>query len=303
MSFKIVDKTLSAALAASGTTTFGYPTGTDEDSFAGYGHVATAIGNVMNSPGDFTLAFNSASIAFTYAASKTTIPAGSKLSLQLNLPGQDDKSKSMDPDPLNTVPGVSMAQVVRIDLGSPAVLDVDSIVDAKDVTTAGAATMVSATVTCHTGAGAAPFGRNVTLDTAGTNTTTVVTVTGEDYLGNVMTEDLTQNGTTAVAGKKAFATITGVAVDGDTEGAIDVGFGDVLGLPFYIGSVDHVLLELEDNLTVTAGTFVKGVDSAATATTGDVRGTYDANSAANGAKNFVVYIASSDPTYKGVAQA
>ena len=83
--FLSVSTTLSSALAAAGTFTVGYPTGTDEDSFAGYGHKAVAIGNVMSSPGDFTLTFNSASIQFTYGSGKTTLPVGTKVSLDLNL--------------------------------------------------------------------------------------------------------------------------------------------------------------------------------------------------------------------------
>lgn len=50
------------------------------------------------------------------------------------------------------------------------------------------------------------------------------------------------------------------------------------------------------------GTFVAGVSSAATATTGDVRGTYDPTSACDGAKSFDLLIASVDPKYLGVAQ-
>lgn len=50
------------------------------------------------------------------------------------------------------------------------------------------------------------------------------------------------------------------------------------------------------------GTFVAGVSSAATATTGDVRGTYDPTAAASGSRSFDLLIASVDPKYLGVAQ-
>ncbi len=303
--FKVVDKTLSAALAASGTTTFSYPAGTDEDSFAGFGHVAIAIGNVMTSPTDFTLTFGSASITFTYAASKTTIPAGSVVSLQLNLPGEDDRTPTATVDQ----PGVSMLGLVRVDLGSPLTLDVDGIAAAQAVAGAGNLTLNGAlasggAVDLVSGAGGSPFGRGVEIDSSGAgDTTQTATVTGTDYLGNAMSEVIAFNGTTAVAGKKAFATVTQVAISAALAGNATCGTTDVLGLPFYLGTVDAPVIELADNATATAGTTVGGVDAAATTTTGDVRGTYDPNSACNGAINFALYLAVSDPTYLGVTQA
>ena len=63
-----------------------------------------------------------------------------------------------------------------------------------------------------------------------------------------------------------------------------------------------MLAELEDGAAPSAGTFVAGVSTAATATSGDVRGTYDPNSAADGAAVFDIVIALPDPKYKGVTQ-
>lgn len=50
------------------------------------------------------------------------------------------------------------------------------------------------------------------------------------------------------------------------------------------------------------GTFVAGVSSAATATTGDVRGTYDPAQACDGSDAYNLLIASEEPKYLGVAQ-
>lgn len=306
MSFKIVKKTLSADLAAAGTTTFNYPAGTDEDSFAGYGHAAVAIGNVMASPADFTLTFGSASVTFTYGAGKTTIPAGEEVSLQLNLRGADDSLKRIEPLGGS---GTVEQKVVRVDLGSPAVLDADGIAAAQAVAAPGNLTLNGAlasggAVDLVSGAGGSPYGRAVQIVSSGAgDTTQSATFTGTDYLGNAMTETLAFNGVTPVLGTKAFATVTQVAIDIALAGNGSAGSADVLGLPFYLESVDAVLLELADNVAATAGTFVKGVDAAATATTGDVRGTYDPNAAADGAANFVVVLAVSDPSYGGVTQA
>ena len=295
MTFKIVSKTLSGSLAASGTTTFNYPASTDEDSFASWGHKAIAIGNVLSSPADFTLTFGSASVTFTYASGKTTIPAGSVLTLQMNLPGEDSEKV-----PKLTVSHdhVSLMGLVRIDLGSPVVADVNRIVEAQDLTAGGAATL-TATLDLADGPGGAPFGRNLTADVdAGTSTATL-TATGTNYLGDVIVEAFALNGTTAVAGVKAFATVTAVSLSADTEGNLTVGMGDILGLPVFIEDVDEWVTELEDGVTATAGTFVAGVSSVPTSTTGDVRGTYDPNSALDGAKHFVLYMAISDPAYTG----
>lgn len=48
------------------------------------------------------------------------------------------------------------------------------------------------------------------------------------------------------------------------------------------------------------GTFVAGVQTLPTATTGDVRGTYDPSEACDNTKTFSLLVMSSDPTYKGV---
>ena len=129
-----------------------------------------------------------------------------------------------------------------------------------------------------------------------------MTVTGTDYLGNTIVENKTLNGTTVVPGTKAFATVTAVSVLGDSGSGFIVGSAVILGLPIFIEDLDEWVTELEDGLTATAGTFVGGVSTAPTATTGDVRGTYSPNSAPDGAAHFVLYMALQDPAYTGQAQ-
>jgi hypothetical protein len=305
--FAIVSKTLSGDLAASGTTTFSYPTNTDEDSFAGYGHKAVGIGNIMSSPGDFTLTFGSASITFTYAASKTTIPAGTVLTLELNLPAEKARTASkLVPDH----PGVSVLTLVRVDLGSPLTSDPNGISEASSPTgtgnlTLGGALASDGVVDLTTGEGATPFGRNVSVDSGGADDA-VITVTGTDWEGNAMSENILANGTTIVYGKKAFATITQCAHSKTIANGLFVGTYDTLGLPFYLPGIDDcpVVFEYEDNiLKANPGTFLAGVDTVPTATTGDVRGTYlPVTSLPDGAQNFVLFIPSTDPTYQGQAQ-
>ena len=299
--FKVVSKTLSGDLAASATTTFSYPASTDEDSYSSWGHKAVAIGNVMSSPGDFTLTFGSASVTFTYASGKTTIPAGSVLTLQMNLPGEDRQETpklTVDHD------HVSLMSLLRVDLGSPLTADPNGIYESAAITAAApitgsllldAAALVSGNVgLLGVGAGAAPFGRNIV---AAWTTTSVMTVTGTDYLGNTIVES-SGSGTT-MTGKKAFFTVTKIAVSINVTAATG-GTAQVVGLPVFIEGVDEWVTELQDGTTATAGVFVAGISTAATATTGDVRGTYVPNSTLNGALHFVLYMAISDPAYTGL---
>jgi len=305
--FLTVSTTLSAAVAAAGTFTVGYPVGTDEDSYAVYGHKAVAIGNVMSSPADFTLTFGSASITFTYGSGKTTMPAGTKVSIDLNLPAENVRSA---PKLSVSNPGVSIAALVRVDFGSPLIGDANgifvsaSIAAATPITGAGMLTnaahvTVAGTAELGSGfaAGGAMYGRNVV---AAWTTTSVMTVVGTDYLGNAMSE-ASASGTT-MTGKKAFATVTSISVSIDVT-SCTVGTGDVLGVPFYVGEADAQVLELESGSDGTSVPIVVGVDTVATTTTGDVRGTWNPNGTLDGAVNFVCYIASLDPTYTGVAQA
>ena len=100
---------------------------------------------------------------------------------------------------------------------------------------------------------------------------------------------ITLNGTTAVAGKKAFKTITRVA---SSAAATDffVGTGDVFGLPIRADSRNYCLTAW-NGAFVTTGTFVAAVTtSPATTTTGDVRGTYAVPDAADGTKQLTVWV-------------
>lgn len=147
--------------------------------------------------------------------------------------------------------------------------------------------------------------RNVIIDAAGA-ATAVLTVTGTDVYGIPMSEAITLNGTTAVAGKKAFKTITNVAA---SAAATDffVGTGDVFGLPIRANSRNYVLTAW-NSAFVTTGTFVAAVTtSPATTTTGDVRGTFAPADAADASKRLTlwVYVADDDTQtgLYGVTQA
>src|SRR3546814_19575975 len=69
-------------------------------------------------------------------------------------------------------------------------------------------------------------------------------------------------GATAASGKKAFKTVTAIAVSATTTAAVTVGTGDVLGLPVYLPSSAAVLKELQDGASATAGTVVAEIGRA-----------------------------------------
>lgn len=124
------------------------------------------------------------------------------------------------------------------------------------------------------------FGRCLQIVASGASTS-VVTISGRDYLGQPMTEALTANGTTPVIGTKAFKFIDRISWTATAATTINVGTTDKLGLPF---RMQNVVAEMLDGVRVaTLGTLVTpSLVDPATATTTDPRGTYDPNSTLNG---------------------
>lgn len=177
---------------------------------------------------------------------------------------------------------VVMEGPAHFQLGAPVALDADGILAAQSIATAGSTTTFAST---YTRDNMARYGRNVTVVASGAATSNV-TVKGRDYLGQPMSESYTLNGTTPVAGKKAFAWIETITFGATAATTINVGWGDVLGLPY---KTEALVTELEDGVAPTAGTFVAGDETTPTATTGDPRGTYDPNTACDGAAVFELY--------------
>ncbi|MBU2051509.1 MAG: hypothetical protein KKH61_21370 [Gammaproteobacteria bacterium] len=156
------------------------------------------------------------------------------------------------------------------------ILSAQSIASAQDIAASGFASTYSDSVMGR-------FGRNVNVDGSAASTA-VITVYGFDYLGQPMYEEITMNGTTSVEGKKAFARVTRIVTGTDADSALDVGWGNVLGLPYKL--ID-LITELVDGLEpADAGAVVKGINTAQTATSADSRGTYTphANNVPDGSK-------------------
>jgi hypothetical protein len=107
------------------------------------------------------------------------------------------------------------------------------------VATSNTAVLVSTTLTAlvqtiTTGIANPDYPRNVVVKGAIATSTGNVVVTGTDYSGAVLSETIALNGSTAVAGLKAFATVAQIAlpISSGAGDGVSVGLGSKLGLPF-----------------------------------------------------------------------
>lgn len=284
--------TLSADWAGGAAITVSYPAGRGPADYGG------ADGHQITSQNVATLEKRTGTAVFTFGASNIsivngtgrTITGGQAIFVELdragvNLTGDIAASSKM-----------TEARTFWVNLGAPIAASDNSAVLSQACTLAtGLATGINGSLAAS---GVATFAtpRNVVAAWTGT---AVLTVTGTDEYGAVVRESSASG--TSLAGKKAFKTITSVTTSADITG-LTVGHGDVLGLPVFLESVVDVLKEYQDGAAPTAGTVVAGVAATATATTGDVRGTYDPNAACDGSKKFALLVAVKSAAYKGAAQ-
>jgi hypothetical protein len=290
--FDIIVHTLGSAVANSGTFTVNYPTNKDAGAYrSGFDHKAAtnAYGILSVLDNTLGLTFGTSSITVTNK-SGGTLAAGTTLWIQLSQ-GQDG-----DPDNARAnAEQLAASNLFVINLGAPDVADADGVSVSASVNS-GVAGVIGGALAAG---GVATF--DVPRNVVGAWTTTaILTVTGTDQYGRVMRES-SASGTT-MAGKKAFKTVTGFTFNANVTGAT-VGSGDVLGLPVFLPGVARVIREIQDGAVATAGTVVTAdLTVPATATTGDIRGTYDPNAACDGAKVFELIAAIDDPSFRGVAQ-
>lgn len=296
MAFDLITTTLSADVLDNGTFTVNYPTGKGAGDYIGaYKHKMAALQSNYEAPRDFTVAFTTV-ITVTWKGD-TTLPAGATVRLQVDRLGDD----STEAEHQIVSDKVMFPALALIDLGCPDAIDDDGICAAQNRTGAGALSLDGALVV--NGVAVLDVPRNVIADSGGADTA-VLTITGTDEYGATVVENITLNGTTAVSGKKAFKTITGVSASATISNGAFLGTGDVLGLPCFLPAATHIIADMEDGVVDLSidGTAVAGVTSVATATTGDVRGTYDPGVACDGAVNFKVLAILPDPTKRGVPQ-
>lgn len=138
-------------------------------------------------------------------------------------------------------------------------------------------------------------GRAVSVTAASGATYATATISGYDVYGYPMSEAITISAGSAVNGKKAFKYVKSVVLSGgtaDTTHAYSVGTADVFGFPLRSDTFGDVLINSAASLTAVtlitaASNYVASVQTAATTTTGDVRGTFAATSS-TGANRIIV---------------
>lgn len=166
--------------------------------------------------------------------------------------------------------GVPCMIPTKVDLGSPATADADGFCASQDLTTADVAsvdTTAAGAIAAAALAGVQPTPRNVVAAWTGT---AVITITGTDEYGVAMSEASASG--TSFTGKKAFKTITNIAVSANVT-SLTVGQGQVLGLPYFLTAKSDIIQCYFNDAFDATPVQVAGVTTAATTTTGDVRGT------------------------------
>ena len=280
--FDTISHKLTAAVADAGTFTVGYPEGRTAGEYLAYDQEMPYGAAVLYAPADFTVAYGASEITVTNATGGT-LENGEQIYLTCFRSGDADTG-------LNDG-SIREKRVLGVNLGSPATADADGV----------CASQAGTTLTIN---GALASGGVATFDAprnvvAAWTTTATCTVTGTDEHGATVVE--TSASGTSMTGAKAFKTVPSVVMSTAVTGAT-VGSGVILGLPIFLAEAGAILKELQDGAAATAGTTVVGDRAEATATTGDVRGTYSPNSAPNGSRAFELIVAFDDPGDVGVAQ-
>lgn len=165
-----------------------------------------------------------------------------------------------------------------------AAADTDGVfagIAAADATAEPAGTTVTATPASDKFVAQPPCARNLTVTVAATTAGDVkaaaIVVTGKNLAGETITESFTPTADTpaTLTGTKAFASVTSVAVPAQ-DGAsvtVDVGFGQLIGLPYKLAK-KRVILTLNDGVVDTAPTLAISA-SALEGNTVDFNGSLD----------------------------
>ncbi len=194
----------------------------------------------------------------------------------------------------NGYPVLSVGQIATYSV-TPAAISATNIATSQSISGATAAVLTAGTgvtsTTLFTNTVLSlDVPRNVRITSAGDDSGITFAVVGYDVYNKVVRETITGANAGVASGKKAFKYIRSITSYGSTAAAITIGVGDVLGLPFRIADINNVVkVSWASALADDASTVVAAVDSTATATTGDVRGTIVPSSATNATRKLIVY--------------
>lgn len=292
--YDTVAVTIGSTVAIGGTFTASYPSGKGGADYRGGDDHLIVSGSapvLFAKQGDFSIAYGASNMTVTILRGRG-FTAGDIINLSLDRAAIGPGEEAVMANPTT----MANSTVIRVNLGKPAASAANNVVASQAATLAtGLATGINGALAA---AGVATLDVPRALVAAWTNTA-VLTVTGTDEYGVVIRESSASG--TSFTGKKAFKTVTAVTTSADITG-LTVGTGKVLGLPAFLAGTGEVLRELQDGAAPTAGTVVAGDVTTATATTGDVRGTYAPNGTPNGSLLFELIVALRSPEYRGVAQ-
>lgn len=135
--------------------------------------------------------------------------------------------------------------------------------------------------------------RSVTIKATGANTATY-TITGYDVYGQRMSQTLAAPTTSTVTSTKMFKTVVSVTNANAAAGTngLEVGYSDLIGLPYRLLSRDYVVGSNFNATAVALSAYtVADQTSPATTSTTDVRGYITLPSAADGTKRLVAAMA------------
>lgn len=142
--------------------------------------------------------------------------------------------------------------------------------------------------------------RNVRLTSGGNDSGITFTVSGYDIYGYPMTETITGANAGVAAGAKAFKYLSGVTHTGSVATTLTIGTGDVYGFPLRVDRFAYAGVAWNSaNITANTGFVAAVTTSPATATTGDVRGTYATQSASDGTKQLQMFVTPSVANLSG----
>lgn len=128
------------------------------------------------------------------------------------------------------------------------------------------------------------------VSSSGTDTTQTATFTGTDAYGVATVETVTLNGTNNAQSLKAFLTVSKVAMSASTVGNVSAGTGDKFGVPYRINKKGSLQAFWDATWNSGSATTTLGSTSTATATTGDVRGTYLPATASDGIRTLALWV-------------
>jgi hypothetical protein len=145
--------------------------------------------------------------------------------------------------------------------------------------------------------------RALQFTSAGDDSGGTATVRGYDIYWYPVTETVTLANTGVATSKKAFKYVASITPAGTLSGAnLSVGQSDTIGFPMRVDRFQYVQIYMPDATLISATTgFTAAVTTdPATATTGDVRGTYAMQTASNNTRRLII---SATPQLANIATA